>query len=61
MHVFDQISKCHLKILLGDFKLTIRNGSLHEICNDSGVRAVNSPASKYLLVKCTIFSNHSIS
>jgi exonuclease III len=49
--VFDKFPKCHMKIVLGDFntkvgkedifKLTIGNESLHEICNDNGVRLVN--------------------
>jgi hypothetical protein len=46
-HVFDKFPKYHLKILLGNFnakvdredifKPTIRNESLHEISNDTGV------------------------
>jgi hypothetical protein len=49
--VFNQFSKYQMKILLGDFhakvgrevifKPTIRNESLHEICNDNGIRVEN--------------------
>jgi hypothetical protein len=59
-----------MKILLGDFsvkvgrenifKPTIRNESLHEISNDSGVRVVNFATSKILVVKSTIFPHHKI-
>jgi hypothetical protein len=54
--VFDKFHKYHMNILLGDFnakvgredifKLTIGNGSLHEISNDNGVRLVNFVTSK---------------
>jgi hypothetical protein len=47
-HVFDELPKYHMKILLGDFiakvgredifKPTIGNESLHEISNDNGVK-----------------------
>jgi hypothetical protein len=49
-HVFNQLSKSRMKILLGDFnaklerdvyKPTIRIKSLHETINDYGVRVVN--------------------
>jgi hypothetical protein len=63
--VFDHFPKCHMKILLGDFnakvrrertvKLTIGNESLHQVCNDNGVRTVNFATSKNLVVKSTIF------
>jgi hypothetical protein len=59
-----------MKILLGDFnakvgrenilKLTIRNESLHEISNDSGVQVVNSATSKNLVVKSTMFQHRKI-
>jgi endonuclease/exonuclease/phosphatase family metal-dependent hydrolase len=59
-----------MKMLLGDFnakvgredifKLTFRNESLHEICNDNGVRVVNFAISKNLVVKSTMFPHHSI-
>jgi hypothetical protein len=63
--VFDQFPRYDMKILLGDFsakvgrenvlKPTIRNNSLHEISNDSGVRVVNFATSKNLVVKSTMF------
>jgi hypothetical protein len=63
--VFDQFSKYDMKIILGDFnakvgrenifKPTIRNESLHEISNDSGVRVVNFATSKNLVVRSTMF------
>jgi hypothetical protein len=63
--VFDQFSRYNVKILLGDFnakvgsedifKSAIRNESLHEICNYTGVRVVNFATSKNLLVKSTMF------
>jgi endonuclease/exonuclease/phosphatase family metal-dependent hydrolase len=59
--VFNQFPRYDMKILLGDFnakvgwenifKLTIRNGSLHEVSNDNGVRVVNFATSKNLVVK----------
>jgi hypothetical protein len=60
----------NMKILLGDFnakagredifKPTIGNESLHEISNDSGVRAIHFVISKNLFVKSTMFPHHSI-
>jgi endonuclease/exonuclease/phosphatase family metal-dependent hydrolase len=68
--VFDKLSNYHMKILLGDFnakigredifKLTSGNESLHEICNDNGVRVVNFATSKNLIVKITMFLHHNI-
>jgi hypothetical protein len=68
--VYDQFSRYDLKILLGDFnakvgrenifKPTIRNESLHEISNDSGVRVVNFATSKTLVVKSTMFPHRRI-
>jgi endonuclease/exonuclease/phosphatase family metal-dependent hydrolase len=59
-----------MKILLGDFnakvgrenifKLTIRNESLHEISNDSGVRVVNFAKSENLVVKSTMIPHRKI-
>jgi hypothetical protein len=59
-----------MKILLSDFnvkvgredifKPTIRNESLHEISNDSGVRVVNFAMSKNLVVKITMFPHRKI-
>jgi hypothetical protein len=67
--VFYKFHKCHTKILLGDlgakagmedvFKPTIGNESLHEICNDNGLRLLNFDTSKNLRVKRTMFP-HSI-
>jgi hypothetical protein len=64
-HVFYKCPKCQREILLGDFsvkickedifKTIIRNESLHEICNDNGVRVVNSATSENLTVKSTMF------
>jgi hypothetical protein len=69
-HVFDQLPGYDMKILLGDFnanvgrenifKPTIRNESLHEICNDNGVRIVNFATSKNLVVRCTMFLHRNI-
>jgi len=69
--VFDHFPKCHAKILLEDtnakvggeeiYKQTIRNESLHEISNDSGVKVGNVSTSKNMFVISTIFpqqSNH---
>jgi exonuclease III len=68
--IFDKFPKYHMKIMLGDlnakvgrediFKLTIGNGSLHEISNDNGVRVVNFATSKNLIVKSTIFPHRNI-
>jgi hypothetical protein len=54
--VFDQFSRYHMKILIGDFnakvgredifKPIIGNESLHEASNDNGVRVVNCATSK---------------
>jgi hypothetical protein len=59
-----------MKILLGDFnakvgrenilKPTIGNESLHEISNDTGVRAVNFDTSKNLIIKTTMSPHCSI-
>jgi hypothetical protein len=68
--VFDQFPRYDIKIILGDFnvkvsrenifKPTIRNESLHEISNDSGVRVVNFVTSKKLAVKSTMFPHRNI-
>jgi exonuclease III len=62
--VFDQFPRCNMKILLGEFSaivgrenifiLTIRNESLHEISNDSGVKIVNFATSENLVLKSMI-------
>jgi hypothetical protein len=59
-----------MKILLSDFnakvgrknifKPTVRNESLHETSNDSGVSIVNFATSKNLVVKSTMFPHHKI-
>jgi hypothetical protein len=59
-----------MKILLGDFnakvgrkdifKRTIGNESLHEFSNDTGVRVVNFPTSKDLIVKSMMFPHRNI-
>jgi hypothetical protein len=58
--VFDKFPKFRMNILLGNFndkvgredifKPTIGNESLHEISNDDGVRVINFPTSKHLIV-----------
>jgi hypothetical protein len=57
-HVVIKFPKYHMKILLGHinakvgrediFKLTVVNGSLHEISNDNGVMLVTFPIYKIL-------------
>jgi hypothetical protein len=69
-HIFYQFPRYNMKIVLGDFnanvgrenifKLTIRNESLHEICNDNVVRVVNFATSKNFVVKSTMFPHHKI-
>jgi hypothetical protein len=68
--LFDKFAKYHMKILLGDFnakvgredifKPTIRNQSLPEISNDNGVGLINSPTSKNLRVKSSMFPYRNI-
>jgi hypothetical protein len=68
--VFDQFSRCDMKILLDDFiakvsredifKPTIKNEISHEISNGNGVREVNFATSKKLVVKSTMFPHRSI-
>jgi len=66
---FNQFSKYHKKILLGDlnakvgrediFKPTIGNESLHEISKDNGVKVVHS-TTKIPAVKSTMFPHCNI-
>jgi hypothetical protein len=59
-----------MNILLGDFnakvswedifKPTIGNESLHEINNNNGVRIINFPTSKNLIVESTMFPHCNI-
>jgi hypothetical protein len=59
-----------MKILLGDFnakmgrenifKTTIGNDSVHQDCNDNGVRIVNFATLKNLVVKITKFPHRNI-
>jgi hypothetical protein len=59
-----------MKILLGDFnakvrwedilKPTVGNYSLHEVCNDNGIRVVNFATLKNLIVKHTTFPHRNI-
>jgi hypothetical protein len=68
--VFDQFPRYHMKILPGDFNLTVgrenvfkpmhNNESLHEANNDNGVRVVNFVTSKDLIVKSTTFPHRDI-
>jgi len=63
--VFEHFPKYHTKIVGGHFnakigrgdifKLTFGNDSLHQDCNDSGVKIVNFATSKNLVVKSTMF------
>lgn len=41
-------------------ELTIRNESLHQDCNDNGVRMVKFATSKYLVVKSMMFRHQNI-
>ena len=68
--MFDHYLKYHMKILLGDFnvkvgrenifKPTTRQESLHQDSNDNGVRLINSPHQKKLVVKSTMFPHRNI-
>jgi hypothetical protein len=68
--VFDQFTRYHMKIFLGDFnakvgredifKPTIGNESVHEVSNHNGVRIVNSRSSKKLIFKSTTFPHCNI-
>ena len=68
--VFDQFPKYYMKILLGDFnaklgredifKPIIGQESLHQDCNENGVRLVNFATSKNLVVKSTMFPHQNI-
>jgi hypothetical protein len=59
--VFEKFSKYHMEILLGNFnakigrkhifKQTTENECVHEINNNIGVRIVNIPTSKNMIVK----------
>jgi exonuclease III len=69
-HVFDKFPRHEMNILLSDFSAkvgtenifepTVGNQSLHEICNDNGVRVVNFATSKNLVVKSTMLRHHRI-
>jgi hypothetical protein len=68
-HVFDQFPRYDIKIMCdfnakegreNIFKPTIGNESLREISNDNGIRVVNFPTSKNLVVKSTIFPHRKI-
>jgi hypothetical protein len=68
--VFSSILKYLIKTLFGNFnvkggredilKTTIGSKSLHEICNDNGVRVVNFAASKNLIAKSAKFPHRNI-
>ena len=68
--VFDHFPKYYMKILLGDFntklgredifKPIIGQESLHQDCNDNGVRLVNFATSKNLFVKSKMFPHQNI-
>jgi endonuclease/exonuclease/phosphatase family metal-dependent hydrolase len=68
--VFDQFSRCHMKILLGDFNAKVEREdifkpiigieSLHEASNDNEVRVVNCATSKNLIVNSTTLSHRNI-
>jgi hypothetical protein len=68
--VFDKFPKHHMNLLLGDlnakvgrediFKSTIEKETLHDICNDNGVKVVNLVTSKSLSQKYSVpTSQHS--
>jgi hypothetical protein len=64
-HVFDQLLRYDINILLGDFnenvgreeifKPTIGNKNPHEISNDNGVRVVNFGTSKNFVAKSMMY------
>jgi hypothetical protein len=67
--VFDHFPRYHMKIMLGDFNAEVGredifkpiiDESLHEVCNDNGVRVVNFATSKNRIVKITTFPHCSI-
>jgi exonuclease III len=68
--VFDEFTKYHTKILLGDFnarvdredifKPAIGNEGSHEISNHNGVKLVNFATSENLTVKSMMFPHHNI-
>jgi hypothetical protein len=68
--VFDQFSRYHMKILLGDFvakvgkedirKPIIGNESLHEVSNDNGISVVSFATSENSIFKSTTFPHHDI-
>jgi len=68
--VLDNLPKCHMEMLLGDFnakvrrenilKSTIGQESLHQDSNDNGVSLVNFATSKNLVFKNTIFPYRNI-
>jgi hypothetical protein len=68
--IFDKLPKYRMTVVLGDFsanvckedifKPTNGNESLHEISDDSGVRAVNFATFKNLGVRSTMFTHRNI-
>jgi hypothetical protein len=68
--VFDQFSRYHMKIVLGDFNVNAGrkdifkpiggNEGLHDSSNVNGVRVVNFATSKNLIVKSTTFPHREI-
>jgi hypothetical protein len=68
--VFDESTKYHIQVLLGNFKPkvcgedifkpTIRNERLREISNRNGISVVKYSASKNVTVKRTMFPRRNI-
>ena len=68
--LFDQLPAYHMKILLDDFNAkagrenilqpTIGNRSVHSECNDNGIRLLNFPTSKNLIVESKKISHRNI-
>ncbi len=68
--LMDQFASYDTKIVMGDynakigreeiFRPTIGTESLHENCNDNGVRVVNFAAARNLIVKSTYFKHRDI-
>jgi hypothetical protein len=60
--VFDQLLICHINILLENFNANwgVRNGSVHEISSENGVRGVKFVTLKNLIVKTTVFLHRNI-
>jgi hypothetical protein len=68
--LFDQSPMYHMKILLPDFNAKVRRGDIfkpkigyessHETGNDNEIRSLNFAASKYIVVRSTMFPRRKI-